>query len=64
MTRVEPGGRSGMMELVKPDQVSLDNASLALIEDVGEAARPVNEFRPLAPSVAPPEAHVQEHRPD
>lgn len=39
------------MELVKPIQVSLDNASLALIEDVGEAARRVKEHRPLSPSV-------------
>ncbi|MHC4698712.1 MAG: Fic family protein [Planctomycetota bacterium] len=35
------------MELIMPDQIALDETSLALIDDVAQVARTVNEYRPL-----------------
>jgi len=39
------------MELLLPDQIALDETSVALIEDAEECARRVDEYRPLPPPV-------------
>lgn len=39
------------MELFLPDQIALSSASEALIKDVGESARRVEEYRPLSAEV-------------
>ncbi|NOT00579.1 MAG: Fic family protein [Phycisphaerales bacterium] len=39
------------MELILPDQIALDEVSRALMRDIEETARQVNEYRPLPPDV-------------
>ncbi len=39
------------MELWLPEQIALDGASAGLLADIADAARTVNEYRPLEPSV-------------
>ncbi|MBU0719361.1 MAG: Fic family protein [Planctomycetes bacterium] len=39
------------MELWSPDKIELDQASRALIDDVGDTARRVNDLRPIPPDV-------------
>lgn len=39
------------MELWLPEQIAVDGASAGLLADIADAARTVNEYRPLEPSV-------------